>query len=41
MQKRIIYDRIEDEKENVFTIFFNPKEIYYGYYSMVGLEDLK
>ena len=40
MQKRLIYDRIEDKKENVLE-FFNPKEIYNGYYSMVGLEDLK
>ena len=40
MQKRLIYDRIEDKKENVLK-FFNPKEIYYGYYSMVGIEDLK
>ena len=27
MQKRIIYDRIEDKKENVFTVFQSEGDI--------------
>lgn len=42
VQKFLIYDRIGSKKENVFTTFFLVgRGKYYGYYSMVGLEDLK